>query len=144
MTGCRFDCGDTYVPCHGLSMPSFFLLSTIRSFSHPFLPHSVPSSFLRVSFCFGIGSREAEPSATEGAQGLDLFEWRNEGPNRHPGMICGSSCLVSKTASSATSFGTRPSALVLIVADGFVHMAVGTLRLAILAIIVVGDVSGAF
>ena len=50
------------------------------------------------------------------------------------------SCLVSKTASSATSFGTWPSALILIVADGFIHAAVGTLGLAVLATIVgVGD-----
>ena len=59
-------------------------------------------------------------------------------------MICGSGCLIPETASSATSFGTWPSALILIVADSFVHAVVGTLGLAILATIVVRDFSGAF
>ena len=45
-------------------------------------------------------------------------------------------CLVSETAGSATSLGTRPSALILIVADGFVHTVVGTLGLVVLATIV--------
>ena len=75
---------------------------------------------------------------------VGLFEWRNEGPNRHPGMIHGSGCSIPKTANSATSFGARPSALILIMADGFVHAVVGTLGLAVLATIVVGDFSGAF
>ena len=73
---------------------------------------------------------------------MDHFEWRNKGPNRHPGMICGSGCPVPETAGSATSFRTQLSALILIMADGFVHAAVGTLRLAIPATIVVGDFSG--